>query len=1038
MFAQPVEGVQKEGIQLLLALLTDEYALDEFVDTLVPLLGADDKDIRLAAAEALGNIGEKASPAVPALVKMLESNDTNALSTAAEALGNIGEKASSAVPFLLKLLEYSNTPNNRNAPRNYPGYTHQPDAMQDAAKALGNIGETATSEAVSALVKLLESSDQSAKVQAAEALSEMGEKAAAAIPALTKLLEKEDQSAEPEGPEVDQDSLGSSGYSEVYGYSTSEFVEYDSNPDVRPSAARALGKIAENADGVIPALLKMLESGDQNTKRRAALALGSMEEKVASAVPALVQLLKSDDKNVKRSVALALGKMGEKAASAAVPPLVLLLESDNQLIKLNVAVALSNMGEKAALKAVPVLTKFLESNNAFAELNAAEALAKMEEKAAVAAVPTFVKFLKRSNSMYLWRVTYAWENMGEKAAAAVPALIERLESSNQNRDRERIAEALEKIGGKAAAAVPALTKLLESDNQNAKLSAPDSPQPYYGRPVQNPVPSAILALENIGGKAVLSVPTLIKLLESNDAAIQSAAAEALGSMGEKAVSAVPALVNLLEAEDQNPYNTKSVRASVAKALGNMGKDPTETTVSTLIKQIESNNQDNFAVEALENMGERAAEAIPTLLKLIKPLDQNKIQEATMAGYYYPGADPQNSITTAASKALGNMGEKAATEAVLALLKLLKSDNELTRRGAVSALQGMEEKAALATSTVPELIKLLESSDEYVQSSIAGILGSMGDKAYLAVPSLIKLLDSSNESTRSLAAITLGKIGQPAMIAFPKLLRASTDDGTNYIQDMEEYLDPLSCGLYFCALMQLSPSLVNLTGNSNNEYAYSNKETGEWQIQKARTLIAFKPSLKDDPSTFMLRYLGLSRSVSHTVKAWLNYQAAQDNDLSWLNAQMESNSKGIPANLDTSSEKIVPRLKFLKEILIKVRKNENARENFTPSYNSLVGMVEKLIISLASQLPVANASITCLGEVEQAMDNKDAIEKRIEYLKAQQPWRRYLVYGMWVLGAIGVYALALYVIYRRNPQKLVPLAVGVQHWGTFPFLPKKGE
>ncbi len=71
-------------------------------------LGAAAPYTRTAAAYAVGSLGAKAKPAVPALIRNLESEDAPVRFSSAIALGEIGPDAAEAVPALRKLLDDRN------------------------------------------------------------------------------------------------------------------------------------------------------------------------------------------------------------------------------------------------------------------------------------------------------------------------------------------------------------------------------------------------------------------------------------------------------------------------------------------------------------------------------------------------------------------------------------------------------------------------------------------------------------------------------------------------------------------------------------------------------------------------------------------------------------------------------------------------------------------------------------------------------------------------------------------------------------------
>ncbi len=65
---------------------------DSVVSILTELLGDNDGNIRMAAAEVLEKIGPQAQTAIPALTKALQDEHKGVREAAAEALGKIDKK----------------------------------------------------------------------------------------------------------------------------------------------------------------------------------------------------------------------------------------------------------------------------------------------------------------------------------------------------------------------------------------------------------------------------------------------------------------------------------------------------------------------------------------------------------------------------------------------------------------------------------------------------------------------------------------------------------------------------------------------------------------------------------------------------------------------------------------------------------------------------------------------------------------------------------------------------------------------------------
>jgi HEAT repeat protein len=119
------------------------------------------RDVRKAAATALGKMGAEATPS---LVKLLNGKDAGLRSVACEALGEIGTGAKAAVPDLI--------------------LTFKDDAVREqAVEALAKIG----TPAVQPLIDQLTNRTPAVRIGAAQALGKLGPKAKAAIPVLARL-----------------------------------------------------------------------------------------------------------------------------------------------------------------------------------------------------------------------------------------------------------------------------------------------------------------------------------------------------------------------------------------------------------------------------------------------------------------------------------------------------------------------------------------------------------------------------------------------------------------------------------------------------------------------------------------------------------------------------------------------------------------------------------------------------------------------------------------------------------------------------------
>jgi len=218
----------------------------------------DSSTVRAAAADALGQIGMAANPAIPSLRKLMTSDhddqvrvaaaravyrirtkDAEAFDvivsvlsdrtgeegpkSAAYALASIGREARAAVPGLMEAMKH----------RNYW-------VREAATQALAHV---AGKDAIGHLLKSIKQKDDFMKRDAAAALGELGREAAPAIPALIDLLN----------------------------YKDGRYAEC-----ARSGAAKALGHIGEPAKVALPALKAAMNDEDERVRNDAAIAFDKL------------------------------------------------------------------------------------------------------------------------------------------------------------------------------------------------------------------------------------------------------------------------------------------------------------------------------------------------------------------------------------------------------------------------------------------------------------------------------------------------------------------------------------------------------------------------------------------------------------------------------------------------------------------------------------------------------------------------------------------------------------------------------------------
>jgi HEAT repeat protein len=270
---------------------------------LVSALKARDRNVRLHAVAALGEMGPQAREAVPALVEALR--DVRIRDEVLKALGNIGSETPEAAPAYLESLRIEGlrmlaaeklerigrpaVPTLIDALKD-----EDPDIRETAARILGNLGPQAD-QAVPALTAALKDPDRGVSVQAAIALGKIGPRAKAAVPALFEALQD---------PRVHEASMKAL---ERIGFDSKDAIpaligalKYEA---LRTYAADRLLSIGSEA---VPELIRALEGDYGPIREYAAWILGKIGPNAKAAIPALTDALWDKDKRVRGTAQRAL------------------------------------------------------------------------------------------------------------------------------------------------------------------------------------------------------------------------------------------------------------------------------------------------------------------------------------------------------------------------------------------------------------------------------------------------------------------------------------------------------------------------------------------------------------------------------------------------------------------------------------------------------------------------------------------------------------------------------------------------------------
>jgi len=467
---------------------------DPDVSALIQALSGDDA---AAAVDQLGELGSKAREAVPALIKLLDNDDVELRAKVVATLGEIGGSRRKVVAALeTQLTSESETIRYR------------------AAVAIGRQGP-AGQVAVEALVSA--AFDESAKVRHAvrDALEATEVSRDIILPLMIKSLEQ----ADPATLQSALDMLAEQGAAAV-----PKLCDALEHPEACFYACLVLAEIGEDAAEATPALTKVVETGEVETRLHALIALGQIGPAAKAAVPSIIAA-GSSDKDLMTASVFALGRVGvctteglalAKAAAGAEEPF-------QKLVGTWAVVQLQPEDSAAHIAAVRLAAAALQSDDEDMVTAGARALITMDPVREIV-TPVLEKVLKTGKPS---TVDLLMDTVASFGADVVPRVVEGLDDEPMRLFAVGI---LARLGADAAEAVPALIAALDSDDDK------------YRREV-------LFTLGSIGPASAPAVDKLASLLDSANEDVAHAACYAIGKIGPSAKGAVPKLVEKFDSED---------------------------------------------------------------------------------------------------------------------------------------------------------------------------------------------------------------------------------------------------------------------------------------------------------------------------------------------------------------------------------------------------------------------------------------------------------------------------------------------------------
>ncbi|MFC2170422.1 HEAT repeat domain-containing protein [Calditrichota bacterium] len=324
--------------------------------------------------------------------------------------------------------------------------------------------------------------------------------------------------------------------------------------------ADIFGGIGPSAEAAVPELIAALEIIDEEMVQHAAAALGGIGPASAAATPKLSSLLRSSDYSTQVGLLKGLGGIGP-AASEAIP--LMLEAAKREKTRSEAIAALGKMGPKV----VDALGVWLESDNTTEKFIACEILANAGENA-VAALPYLVKALNDKDARIRIAAVRAIGGTGPKAVGVMDELVMML------KDRES------DVRSESISAIAGIGSNLAGDRMIAALNDPNpriregairvmirwssvlasAKSRLISRLGDSDVLVQLAATDGLTGIGPEVIPSMIKLLDSDNVMKRFGAARVLGNLGKAARSAVPKLKVAIKDKDS------LVREEANKAL----------------------------------------------------------------------------------------------------------------------------------------------------------------------------------------------------------------------------------------------------------------------------------------------------------------------------------------------------------------------------------------------------------------------------------------------------------------------------------------
>lgn len=498
------------------------------VKALTAAASAEDPELRWRAARALSSHGADAAGAVSVLAANLKHADAKVRGYSVHALGTIGEASKDALPKMVDVVTDKDALVRRSALMAIQKLKADPEITMPL------------------MIAALKDADPRVATSVLQQLANSGPES---LPRLIKALE---------------------------------------TPEAAYWATIVAAEMGPQAAPAVPALIKVLDSKDAETRMNALMALGEIGPQAKPALRRTTELLASDPTGaVRYAAAYALANIGDQAASDALEKAASGQDPFLVMVSTYALAALNPQDEELEMRAARKLISGLDHEDSRVRAVAARSLSQLEVPGDLVA-PLLAAKLRDKDPTVAANVRDAIISIGPSIIPRVVMALDREEL------RPHAVSILNEFGADAKPAVPKLVALLDRVDP----------------PLQEEI---LMTLGTIGPDAAPAVDQAAKLLASEDRRVKLAAVYALGRIGPNAASALDPMLAMIANEEGFS------QIATAWAVANIAPDnmrAANVTIPVLVRGLEESSEviREESALALGMFGRRAQSAIPALKK----------------------------------------------------------------------------------------------------------------------------------------------------------------------------------------------------------------------------------------------------------------------------------------------------------------------------------------------------------------------------------------------------------------------------------------